>query len=251
MTYYYVIYFKSTPNSIYIGKTERTLSRRLYEHLWEMGRGKKSKLYNWLRKYSKVEEPSIEYLTFSYEFEECKEVSLISEYTNLGFKIKNSTKGGDGIQKGYKHTKEVCEACRTRAKLRKSFVGEANPFYGKSGQQNHKSKRVHQYSLEGEYLRSYDSMRLASIAIGKINTRLIHRATETKEIAYGYLWRKRKLKSVKSKQYLHKKMTSEDIILAIELHSSGISFNQISKRLKFSRSQVTKKIRNELQKTNG
>jgi predicted DNA-binding transcriptional regulator AlpA len=241
----YKIFYENNPNVIYIGKTKHPLNRRFSQHIHAAKKNiEKTKVYNWIREYGydglkinlicEVEEDKS-------EFAEMEEIRLHKE---RGFILKNQTVGGNGVKKGYKHTEEVRINARERSLLSGVFKGERNPFFGKTGNKNHKSIETHQYSLNGDYIKSFQSQNLAIKEIGLPNAnRLISRACKTGEIAYGFLWSYIKCDKLEPKAYKLKHMSESDILSAFEMYQNGFNFSEIEKKTGFSRTQITNKLK--------
>jgi transcriptional regulator with XRE-family HTH domain len=239
------MFYENNPNVIYIGKTKHPLNRRFSQHIHAAKKNiKKTKVYNWIREYGydglkinlirEVENDK-------GDFAEIEEIRLHKE---RGFILKNQTLGGKGIGKGYKHTEEVRIKCRERSLLSGVFKGERNPFFGKIGNKNHKSIETHQYSLNGDYIKSFESQNLAIKEIGLPSAnRLISRACKTGEIAYGFLWSYIKYDKLEPKGYKLKHMSESDILSAFEMYQKGFSFSEIERRIGFSRTQITNKLK--------
>ena len=238
----YYLYFDEIHNVGYIGKTsENRLSRRLYEHNRAASTGKKTKLYNWLRKYIGKYELKCKILSKTLE-SEIEEIKFISEFKNKGCILKNTTTGGEGIKMGFKHKTTVRKKRSKRLKKEKHWVADKNPFFGKFGDKNHKSKKVYKYDLNGTLIKEYQSGCLAARDLGKQSyNRLISRAIITGEIAYGFLWAD-SYKNIEPKKRQKNKMSNKDIEYCINEHKRGRSINSLHKELGFSRAQITNKI---------
>ena len=242
----YKIFYENDPNVVYVGKTSRTLKTRLGAHIHTAKKKLKikTKFYNWLR------ENGYENLKISVicEVENDKgdesEIEQIRWHKENGFVVKNQTEGGTGVRKGYKHTEEVCDALSKRNILLGTFKGEKNPFFGKNGKKNHKSVEIHQYSLFGEYIKTFESQNLAAKeGFGPSGNRLLSRACKTGEIAYGYLWSTIKVEKLEPKQYRAKIMEESDVNKCFELYQKGFNFSEIENIIGFSRSQITRKLK--------
>ena len=240
----YKIFYENNPNVVYIGKTEKSLECRFNQHIYSSKKNKKTKLYNWISKYGynglKIS-LICEVKKDKGDFAEIEEIRLHKE---RGFILKNQTNGGDGVKKGYKHTQEVCIKAKERSLLSNVFKGEKNPFFGKTGNKNHKSIETHQYSLNGEYMKSFESQNLIIKELGlPTANRLISNACKTGEIAYGYLWSTIKYDKLEPKRYKHKHMSESDIFSAFEMYQNGFNFSEIEKKTGFSRPQITRKLK--------
>jgi hypothetical protein len=241
----YKLLYEDNPNVIYIGKTARSIDRRYYEHINEAKNNlRKTKLYNWIRKNGYKDLKIFTICEVEKDKGDFAEMEQIRLHKAKNYILKNLTIGGDGIKKGYKHTEEVCKNAKKRSLLSNNFKGSKNPFYGKSGNKNHKSIETHQYSLDGYYIKSFESQNLAIKEIGLPNAnRLISRACKTGEIAYGYLWATIKHDKLQPKQYRCKHMSESDVILSFGMYRKGFSINKIAKETGFSRFQITNKLK--------
>lgn len=242
----YKIFFDCDPIKIYIGKTEQTLKRRLTGHICDSKKGRR--LINiWLRKNIKIgKTPKIELICQGEDGDDL-EIKTIQEFRAKGYILQNMTPGGDGIKKGYKHTKKVKEAARVRNLKTGKWKGKDNPFYGKKGELNDASKKIYQFSLEGEFINNYGSAGDAAAALfGEENrrkkNRAISRAASSFEIMYGFQWRNEKYDKIPPKHNRGKLMTLEDINLAKELLNGGQKMSHVAKQLGISRSQLKNKL---------
>ena len=243
----YKIFYQNNPNVVYIGKTENSLERRFSQHIYSSKKNKKTKLYNWISKYGYNDLKISLICEVEKDKADFAEIEEIRLYKESGFILKNQTNGGEGIRKGYKHTHEVCIKARERNISSGKFKGEKNPFWNKTGKKNHKSIEIYQYSLNGDYIKSFESQNLAikDLGIPSAN-RLISRACKTGEIAYGFLWSYIKHDKLEPRGYKNKHMSESDILSAFEMYQNGVSFNKIAKNTGFSRCQITKKVKEYL-----
>jgi hypothetical protein len=165
----YKLYSLSDSSGIrYIGITKQCVRSRLSGHIASCRQAFKSKKsrhhrHCWIKSLlDKDIKPVITLLAEYKTVEEVKqaEILAIKSYPNLV----NATAGGDGIRE-YKHTEE------TMAKRR---------------------YKVDQYDQQGNFITTYDSLSLASLAVSgdSRNNSKISLATKGKRrIAYGYVWR--------------------------------------------------------------
>lgn len=112
----YALSLQSDPtNYRYIGRTSKSLRRRLSAHKSAAKKGSKTYVYRWIRKSLAIGEtilitPLEENLT--YEESGFREIFYIKEFRELGYNLTNLTDGGDGAL-GSVHTHSL----ETRAKL--------------------------------------------------------------------------------------------------------------------------------------
>jgi len=240
----YKIFYEDNPNVVYIGKTEQSLKKRFSQHICVAKKNiKKFKVYDWIREYG-YDDLKISLICEvekdKGDFAEIEEIRLHKE---RGFILKNQTNGGIGVR-GLQYTEEMRRNLRERNLLTGIFRGENNPFFGKTGNKNHKSIETHQYSLNGDYIKSFESQNLIIKELGlPTANRLISRACKTGEIAYGFLWSTIKYDKLEPKRYKHKHMSESDILLAFEMYQNGFNFSEIEKRIGFSRTQITRKLK--------
>ena len=133
----------------------------------------------------------------------------------------NSTKGGDGGTWGRKMSqasKDKLSKARMgmkftdehKRKLSEShkglLVGEKNGMYGKRGPKHHlygterpievcrkisqsKYKKVDQLTLDGEFVRTFDSIQNAGVAIGRVSQNITKCCRGQRKQVGGYCWR--------------------------------------------------------------
>lgn len=240
----YILYFESDHKTIYVGMTTN-ITTRISQHKYCTRSDEsryKTKLYNWLRKYSDCEilKHKIIHTAKNREVLMELEIKTISEYKTLGFNLKNSTDGGDGVRRGYRHTDAVREKSKARAiKNRGNMIGSCNPMYGRSGKKNPKSISIYKYSLEGLYLRSYESMSLALKELNKesnhasrIRSSMGEHSCGGNRSAYGFQWRYEKTNNI-GIAYQITKLTEDIILCSINDRLNGMSILEISKKYNF------------------
>ena len=86
---------------------------------------------------------------------------------------------------GKTHTEE------TKKNIGESLSGEKNPNFGKTGEKNHNSKRVYQYDIDGNLLRSFGSTEEAQRYLNKPDGTCIRKCTrgvKGRKTAYGFKW---------------------------------------------------------------
>ena len=153
----------------------------------------------------------------SHDNAKSMEIELISEFqSNLPQYGYNKTLGGDGTF-GYKHkpesikkmknrefSKETRDKIREKAKLRK---GDLNPMYHKHHSEDSKqkmsnsskltfinkpnphNKKIDQYDLDGNYLRSFASAMDVKRTLGISNSHISSCCNGTRKSAGGYMWK--------------------------------------------------------------
>lgn len=140
MGYVYIIKCCESDKA-YVGKTAYTLELRMYQHKQSARKGRKSSLYNAMRKYG-AETFSIEALFQTNDIDELtrKEVEFIKQFRSyeLGW---NMTPGGDGWSKGM----HMSEETKSRISVTLSGVGhspERRKAIGNGKRQGTSSRKV-------------------------------------------------------------------------------------------------------------
>lgn len=115
---YHIINTKS--QTYYIGKTKNTLTRRMVSHRCSANRGKKSPLYDAMRRYGIDKFIIVLVCAFECNEECCEaEIKAIADARNNGDKIYNLSCGGDG---GFVITNPIQKE-QWREKLKKARQG--------------------------------------------------------------------------------------------------------------------------------
>lgn len=138
-------------NVRYIGKTACSLDYRLTRHIYDNSKDKTHK-GNWIRKEiksgNKILIKEIFVVPKNDNWEKW-EIHFISEYKKMGYKLTNSTIGGEGLH------------------------GKDNPFFGK----NHKKSSIQKNKINQPYRKSVDQYDLDGNLINSFNS--IHEASES------------------------------------------------------------------------
>ena len=173
------IYLIKVNNDIrYIGKTTVPLSVRLYQHIRNAKQGKKTPLYDLLRKYIEqdISIESIENVN-SENWQE-REIFYIKKYRDDGYRIVNVTDGGDGVSLfgdkngmyGKKHSSESIEKMKLNRSgispwnkgIRYKLVNPINKENKVRGVYHHNSK------LDDDKVREIRNLRKYGISFQKI-----------------------------------------------------------------------------------
>lgn len=169
---------KEPENIRYIGQTGSELKYRLSRHIQNSKSEKTHKSY-WINKElkngNKILIKEI-YIVPENENWEKWEVHFISEYKKLGYKLTNSTIGGEGL------------------------CGEDNPFFGKKhkkitiqkNKENQPYKRsVDKYDLKGNLIKTYQSISEAAFDVNLKNTMIsdVCRHRPKHKTSGGFVWR--------------------------------------------------------------
>lgn len=200
----YTVYKHTSPSGkVYIGITSRKP-----EYRWNKGKGYREKdqqcFYRAIKKYG-WENIKHEILYTNLTEEEAKtlEISLIKYYKKLKLSY-NMTDGGDG-GKGLhgKRGKLSEETKRKMSEVRKGMnTGDKNPMYGrhetcpafgKFGKDHPSSKPVYQYTTDGVFIKQWDSMTEAAVALGRTQREVTHITAccnGRAKTALGYIWKR-------------------------------------------------------------
>lgn len=171
-----IIYTLADPESgeiRYIGKTVKTLKARLTDHLYSIKRESNYRS-NWIKSIINRDLiPIIEELEIcTWDISQQREMYWISQFKVWGFKLVNLTEGGEGCI-GRKYN------LKTIDKIKKSS-----------------SKKVYQYSLDGNFIKEWKSSTEAGKSLGKTNSKICSCARGKRNKAYGFIWNYKKLKKV-------------------------------------------------------
>ena len=199
---------------VYVGKTYLTIQERWKEHIHEANKGTNRPLYKAIRKYGVGSFTIIE-IEHTENCEE-REKYWIQFYNSYGKNGYNATIGGDGrptlqfseqeVIDKYLELKNVSEVAKyfdctpdsIRVRLRNANVEIKNNIY--SDKRSWKAQRVYQFDLQGNYLRSFNSMNEAAnwvINNGYSKGMTKHivsniskniRGIENRKQAYGFSW---------------------------------------------------------------
>jgi group I intron endonuclease len=210
----FCIYLFSDENGlpVYVGKA-KCLKKRIKQHYRDRHKYN-SWFYNWLNK--QIREDKIFYIDILEEVNSDnwkeKEKYWISHIKQNGYKLKNMTDGGDG-NNNQVFTQESAERRRqklvgrerseeTRNKISKSHKGKKLSETTKKKLSDYNkgkpcskeviqllSKKVNKYSLNGELIKSYNSLTEASLEIGCRKSTLSNVIIRKKVKKYkGFLW---------------------------------------------------------------
>lgn len=127
----YVLIDPNTNSVKYVGKTEMTLEKRLYHHVWDLKRCTNKHKVNWINSLLKSGQyPEIE-LIEDVEFDEWKfwEKFWISQFRTWGFDLVNYCGSGEGYTSEW--VKKLWIDENYRKFHTKRVQGEKNPFFGK------------------------------------------------------------------------------------------------------------------------
>jgi group I intron endonuclease len=212
MGYIYMIKNKIN-GKIYIGQTIRSIKKRLGQH--KIGQSKKCRaIYNAIKKYG--------WRNFEKDWYECPdedlnfdEELLVREMKTLSPDGYNLREGGGSRGKmseeskqrnrnahiGKTHTKKTKQEMsksrlgrvvseETIHKLREANQGENNPMWGITGDKHSMSKRVYQYTRDGNFVRSFGSSGEAGRYLEKDGTqiRACARGAQGYKTAYNFKW---------------------------------------------------------------
>ena len=200
MAYIYQI-INDINDKIYIGKTERSIQERWREHCKDYQKRdfEKRPLYSAMKKYG-IDHFHIELV------EETDEPGIRERYwieQKRSFKYGyNATTGGDGssyldydlIIATYQQTGSIIDTSKLCDCHEKSVshILEANNVDKKTSAEVNIAKNgkiIHQYDLDGNYIRSYNSTHAAADALGKSGvSHIVDVCKGKRKSAYGYKW---------------------------------------------------------------
>lgn len=175
-------------NKIYVGQTCNDVNDR-----WNNGKGYKNNLlfYDDIKKYGWNNFDRIIVKTNLSNVEaDCLEKDLINTYnlTNSDYGY-NHTMGGKGLL-GYNHTSE------TKRKISNSKIGVLHSEQHKknigksvSGDKNYRSQKVNQYTLDGDYIKTWDYIKQAETELNLSHGAISACCRNIQKTAFGYIWR--------------------------------------------------------------
>jgi hypothetical protein len=135
----------------YVGITTKTASRRFHQHLRVAAEGRKTPLYDWVRKQNPADliADELDWIEGLSELGQA-EMDWIDYLRREGDRLLNLSDGGLGPT-GVVWTDEMREAARVRSTGRKglSRPGTANPFYG--GKHSAEQRKKWELSRKGTY----------------------------------------------------------------------------------------------------
>ena len=206
---------------IYIGITSKKVNQR-----WKNGAGYKTQpyFYNAILKYTwDCFSHEILYTNLSEEEAKQKEIDLISKYKSNNKKYGyNIMGGGDGLN-GYKFSKEHSK-------------NMSNAMKGKN------AKQIYQYSLDGHFIKIWDSIVEASESLG-INFRSIADCCRGEHYSAGnYMW-KFANEDIGNNITPYSELVHDKYIIQMDMNGKYIkkwnSANDIQKQLHIRRNNIS------------
>jgi hypothetical protein len=191
----FIIYTLQDPISLeirYIGLTSQKLNVRLSAH-WTTFNNKKSHKVHWIKKLKKLnQKPIIKELDIAYSLEEATalEKYWISQFKTWGFKLTNTTEGGEGAL-GYRHDLETIvrmkqiQALKPR-KPKKTKLSKEEQYLLISQKL---SKPILQYDLNGVFIKKWNSILEAAKSFGCKSSTIRHALVNNTRVSQNYFWR--------------------------------------------------------------
>lgn len=188
-------------NKVYIGFCS-DFNKRLYRHKYNALNTKRNQyFYLSIRKYG-IENFNFEEIYVSLDKYHCLQVMesyFIKEYdsANTGY---NMTIGGEGCL-NYKHSDSVR---KTLSHIGTTKIGEKNSFFGKKHKTETieknknknietltklKGRKIAQYSMDGNLIRLYNSVRSAAREIGRSHPSILNCCKGNLKHAHGFVWK--------------------------------------------------------------
>ncbi len=196
-----IIYSLSDPeNGIvkYIGKTSKTLDKRLSSHISDAKYRKKTNArLSWIKSLiNKGLEPKIEELDIVNEsIADIIEIYWISQFKAWGFLLKNGTEGGEGIFMSKEIREKISINCKNkkRSQATKDKISKAkkNTMLGKNNHRfntNCNSKVIIQLSKSGEFIQEWKSALEAAESLKINNTNISQVCNGKRKSTGGFKW---------------------------------------------------------------
>ena len=201
----YILYIHTCPNNKkYIGIT----SKENPNERWKNGKAYRTNKHftSAILKYGWNNiKHEIVYSNLTKDEAELKEIELIKKYNA------NKRQFGYNIENGGSLNKEISEETRlklieagkkrkhsekTKEKMKKSHSGENNYWYGKHLPKETKEKlselkkkKVEQFSLDGRYIKTFNSMKEASEEYNVTRQNIYACCSRRRKSACGFIWR--------------------------------------------------------------
>lgn len=191
----FIIYTLQDPISLdirYIGLTSQKLNVRLSAH-WTTFNNKKSHKVHWIKKLKKLnQKPIIKELDTAYSLKEAADLEKywISQFKTWGFKLTNTTDGGEGAL-GYKHDLETILRMKQIQALKPKKPKK--PKLSKEEQyllvSQKLSKPILQYDLNGVFIKKWNSILEAAKWFGCRSSAIRHALVNNTKVSQNYFWR--------------------------------------------------------------
>jgi hypothetical protein len=191
----FIIYTLQDPISLeirYIGLTSQKLNVRLSAH-WTTFNNKKSHKVHWIKKLKKLnQKPIIKELDVAYSLKEAADLEKywISQFKTWGFKLTNTTDGGEGAL-GYKHDLETMLRMKQIQALKPKKPKK--PKLSKEEQylliSQKLSRPVLQYDLNGIFIKKWNSILEAAKSFGCKSSTIRHALVNNTRVSQNYFWR--------------------------------------------------------------
>lgn len=149
----------------YVGKTCKALEKRLREHVVEAGAGVAGYKNNWVRQLlvlNLAPEPFV--IEVAIGDGSVEEIHHIAQLRALGCDLTNTTRGGDGVMAGRKHTPEARARMSAAARKRKVAAGL------KRAPMAPEARLKLSLALKGRTLSSETRAKMSAARVGKIQT---------------------------------------------------------------------------------
>lgn len=191
----------------YVGKTKKSLIKRLYEHLTLRNLKSNTHKNNWVKKLLNLNvKPKIELIEVVTENNWIdKEIYWIKILRENGCNLTNTSDGGEGSF-GYKMTKEsIDKSIKTRKNndtLKRSDECKKLISKSKIGKKQSKEhteliasklrKKIIQYNLNGDIIKEWKGIRICAREL-QLNHRTIITYLDTDKPYKGFIWKRHSL----------------------------------------------------------
>ena len=219
----------------YVGKTNN-LQRRMWKHLSPSGKSKCRHCAAWLNTL-KVDGIAPKVTTLEVLPDEADwsatEKKWIKHFRDAGHDLTNITDGGEGAatygRLGKKNSPEHIRKCveaRTGVPVNHTKEGDRNRAKAQRRYRDNTKKKVFRYSLDGQYVDSWDSAVDYAKESGGYHSNITRACKANGGISYGYLWSYHRADSIpayiKPLAFNHKSVSKEQVEALIALgHKKG------------------------------
>lgn len=203
-----IIYTLSDPDTLeikYIGKTSKSIEKRLQGHIDDAKYRKKlNKRLSWVKSLiKKGKTPIIEQLDIVNEkYANSAEIYWISQFKTWGFTLKNDTEGGDGIFMSKEIREKISVNCKNKKRSQATKDKMSLSKKGKrTGKESHlygtqiTAKKVLQFTKNGVFLKEWNSALEAASKLQINNTNISRVCSGERKSTGGFIW---KLKNPKT-----------------------------------------------------
>lgn len=95
---------------------------------------------------------------------------------------------GKGVSESQKY-RDAMASPEYKEKMKVANLGDKNPMFGKYGKDHPKAKSIDQYTKEGEYIKTWDSVLVAARHLKRSHANISSCCKGRLKTAYGFVWK--------------------------------------------------------------